>query len=290
MHWMIAVARGTTLLTTIAALGIGRATPPRIGTATGVHIPATIAAPPASGVAASVGSAVFLNNVITTGTGGAVRVLLADSTYFSVGGNASVSVDKFIYNPDKRASQLLLSITRGAFRFVSGKPTHAYPGQSAIATPAAVIGIRGTIVSGIVGPEAAAFYADGKGAAVADDGNGNATLIVLENAGSSGGGIDIRTPGSDAVIALRTRGQAVFFSRPGAPPTPPFALSPNQQRALDARAAPQALGRDPRGSGQNNGQNAGQRGGNNGDGGGQQGRPGGGGAPGPGPGSGGPPR
>ena len=95
---------------------------------------------------------VALGNDIQTGKASVLQVLLLDRTSFTVGGNARVKIDRFVYDPNRQASAVGLSVAKGAFRFMSGKALHANPGQSAISTPVASIGIRGTIVEGAVRP------------------------------------------------------------------------------------------------------------------------------------------
>ena len=97
---------------------------------------------------------VSLGNDIVTGRASVLQVLLLDHTSFTVGGNARIKVDRFVYDPNRSASSVGLSVAKGAFRFISGKPLHANPGQSAIRTPIVSIGIRGTIVEGAVGADA----------------------------------------------------------------------------------------------------------------------------------------
>ena len=215
-----------------------------IGRAIGIRRDVMVASPPAHGIRARIGSPVAKGDVITTGTGSAARIELLDTTNFSVGANASVRIDNFLYDADASASKVSIAIAKGAFRFVSGKPTHAYPGQTAITTPAASIGIRGTIVSGVVGPEALSLYEGKPQSVIAGADNAEtATLIILEDAGEAGGGIDIVSRG--VVTPLRRAGEALFFPARGAPPSRPFLSSPDQRRAVDRQAAPGNFTRDP---------------------------------------------
>jgi hypothetical protein len=180
---------------------------------------------------------VSLGNDIQTGKAGVLQVLLLDRTTFTVGGNARIKVDRFVYDPNRKASAVGLSVARGAFRFMSGKPLHANPGQSAIRTPIASIGIRGTIVEGAVGPDAiriasaeagvpAGFTADAE----------TASLIFLRGpgAGAQGGeqpgAIDVTV--GDATTSVTGSGQALFVPGPGQAAIGPFLLSESGSAAL----------------------------------------------------------
>eukprot|EP01035_Chromulina_nebulosa_P048799 gene48799-66246_t len=64
---------------------------------------------------AAVKERVALGNDIATGPASRLQVLLLDHTNFTVGANARLKVDRFVYDPAKSASAVGLSVTRGAF-------------------------------------------------------------------------------------------------------------------------------------------------------------------------------
>ena len=178
---------------------------------------------------------VALGNDIQTGKASVLQVLLLDRTSFTVGGNARVKIDRFVYDPNRQASAVGLSVAKGAFRFMSGKALHANPGQSAISTPVASIGIRGTIVEGAVGPDAIRIAAGEAGIPkgyTADP--ATATLILLRGPAATAtepaGAIDV-TVGS-ATTPVETPGLAVFVPAPGRPAIGPFRLSDAGSAAL----------------------------------------------------------
>ena len=282
-----------------------------VGITTNVRNIVTTAVPPGAARRVGTKDPVHVGDVISTGVQSAVGVRLADQTLFSIGANARVGIDAFVYDPSRAASRMSLTFMKGAFRFVSGKATHAYPGQEAIRTPVATIGIRGTVVTGVIGPEALAYYRRANPSiAQAPTDAETATLIILSDAGDGdpqSGGIDITAGGK--VTALRKAGQALYFPRRGADPAPPIMLDPQLRgtierraeppgfernlgpgQARDARAQEQANGngRQQPGAGQGNGRQGNGGPGNGGQNGGPPGGPPGG-MTGPGPG-GGPPR
>lgn len=159
---------------------------------------------------AAVKERVSLGNDIVTGAASRLQVLLLDRSSFSVGARARVRIDRFVYDPARNSSAAGLSVTRGAFRFMSGKPTRNAPGQSGIRTPIASIGIRGTIVEGAVGEEALKIMAEQRnvtGYAVDPE---TASLILLRGPGARTAGSEI--PGA---IEVTSGGRTVTIDQPG---------------------------------------------------------------------------
>lgn len=82
------------------------------------------------------------NELIAVSDDGLGEIVLADETKLALGGGARLTLDKFVYDPDKTSGSIVLNMTRGAFRFVTGlakKPSYV------IRTPTASITVRGTI-------------------------------------------------------------------------------------------------------------------------------------------------
>jgi hypothetical protein len=90
------------------------------------------------------GSGVHHREVITSETGAEAQLIFRDETVFNVGSGATVTLDEFIYDPNRKAGNIVLDVTKGAFRFISGS---AKPESYTIKTPVATIGVRGTIFS-----------------------------------------------------------------------------------------------------------------------------------------------
>lgn len=182
---------------------------------------------------------VGLGNDITSGPASALQILLLDRTSFTVGANARVKIDRFVYDPSRSSSVVGASVVKGAFRFMSGKATHANPGQSSINTPVASIGIRGTIVEGVVGEDALRIAKAESGITTPNDSDaGTASLIVLRGPGQQAqggetpGAIDVSAGGSS--VAIERAGLAVFVPGPNQAPIGPFMLSDAGLAALQA--------------------------------------------------------
>lgn len=87
---------------------------------------------------------IYHNELIETGSDSATEISFLDDTVLTVGANASLVLDKFIYDPDPSKASFVLTATAGVFRFASGTlPKKSYT----IHTPTATIGIRGTVLT-----------------------------------------------------------------------------------------------------------------------------------------------
>jgi hypothetical protein len=144
---------------------------------------------------------VFWQELIETGDASATKLIFADNTALSAGPRTSVRIDEFVYAADLAAQKLVIGVTKGIMRFVSGKmQSDAYE----VRTPAMIIGVRGTDFSVSVDP-----------------GTGSTTLLV--------GAGTVRYRGlaapPEASVDLKA-GQAVKLASTGptsppAPPSPP---------------------------------------------------------------------
>jgi hypothetical protein len=101
-----------------------------------------------AGRALSPGSSVFERETVRTGAESVAQLLFLDQTSLSVGPRSEVVLDQFVYDPSRNTGDVVLSATRGAFRFISGSQN---PLSYKINTPAATIGVRGTIIDCAVG-------------------------------------------------------------------------------------------------------------------------------------------
>jgi hypothetical protein len=95
----------------------------------------------------SVGSDVFTNERVRTGAESTAQLLFLDKTSLSIGPQAELTLDRFVYNADRGAGEVVLNSVKGAFRFVSGSQD---PRHYTIKTPVATLGVRGTVVDYLV--------------------------------------------------------------------------------------------------------------------------------------------
>jgi hypothetical protein len=169
-----------------------------------------------------------IGDLVVSGPNSALQVLLKDKTVFTLGANTRITIDKFVFDPDRGASDVSLAVTRGVFRFMSGPSLHG-AGRNAITTPVGSIGVRGTIVLLAVGPETAELMKIQPGIAPPTGDVSQATLVILVGPGGhnqgtdSVGAIDFYT--QNKTIPVTKAGAAVLIWGPGQPPVGPFPVS-----------------------------------------------------------------
>jgi len=96
------------------------------------------------------GDPIFLGDAITSGKESGLQVMLLDETVFTIGPNSEISIDEFVYDPSTGSGKIAASVAKGAFRFITGKIARKRPEDMTVRLPTATIGIRGTIVAGVV--------------------------------------------------------------------------------------------------------------------------------------------
>jgi hypothetical protein len=216
---------------TIAALTLGAIPAPAlaqqvVGVVSAIKNHVRLRKPRAPMLPAALRQRVAIGEEVHTGARSQLQMLLLDKSIFTVGANAQLTVDHFVYDPNRGTRSMGATVARGAFRFMSGKRTS---GSSTIKTPVATIGVRGTLVDGVVG-QAAALIAAGEpaGRGVQSD-PATASLIVLRGPGPatrgnvSPGAIDV-TSGGQTVNADRPM-LAIYVPGPDRRPIGPFVIS-----------------------------------------------------------------
>ena len=102
----------------------------------------------------TIGDVVRQDEVIEVSNDGRGEFRLNDDTKLALGPGARMVLDKFVYDSDKKTGSIILDLTKGAFRFITGvatKPTYL------IRTPNASITVRGTIFDMYVLPDDSAW-------------------------------------------------------------------------------------------------------------------------------------
>ena len=99
-----------------------------------------------SQVIAKVGTPVFQDDVIVTDGGGSVGLRFVDGMTLSLGADARMVLDEFVYDPAANEGGGIIEIIQGAFSFVSGAAAKMGLDSMVIETPTMTIGIRGTKV------------------------------------------------------------------------------------------------------------------------------------------------
>lgn len=83
-------------------------------------------------------------DIITTQDDTRLEITFVDGTVLTMGEQARLTLDDFVYDPENSRANLSVSIFEGAFLFVSGLMGKQKTKDMKITTPLATIGIRGT--------------------------------------------------------------------------------------------------------------------------------------------------
>ncbi|MBI3506029.1 MAG: FecR domain-containing protein [Proteobacteria bacterium] len=211
-----------------------------------------------------VGSNVIFKERIETGPSGQVQLLFNDQSAISVGPNARVVIDQFVYNPATGTGQMAVTLARGTMRFVGGKISKQ--SEVAINTPSATIGIRGGVTMPTVGEDGSTRVVHVFGITTVRTADGQtATLtrpgfvaeiaaprvpIVAGNAPQPGqaqaqpapapgsGGISVRRASESEIATSKNQLEAAPGTQARAP-APPTAAPPNQAAGGQQPAQPQ---------------------------------------------------
>jgi hypothetical protein len=132
----------------------------------------------------NVGDGVLRDETVRTGIESATRLVMADSTNVSLGPNATLKLDRSVFNDEHSYREIAIRMVSGAFRFVTG---HSAKTAYKITTPLATIGVRGTILDIL-------------------SQRGSSTVVLQEGAGTvctlSYQCIQLTQPGDTAIISL----------------------------------------------------------------------------------------
>ena len=192
---------------------------------------------------AQVRDAIKLQDRVATKDDSALQILLLDRSTFTVGQNCQMTIDRFVYDPDTSIGKISAKVTKGAFRFMSGRIGKKNPTSATVSTPSATIGIRGTFFEGVVGEDALALAQLG-GVGIGSATPRTASLVLLRGPGRSRNTLDrtgvITVGNSGGSVTLTKGGFAAFVPGPGQRPVGPFRITPDMLDYLDffLRSAP----------------------------------------------------
>jgi hypothetical protein len=171
----------------------------------------------------AVGSDVFSNEVVRTGEAASAQLVFLDSTNLSLGPRSAVTLDRFVYNPDRNTGRVVVRASRGVFRFVTGtQPSRDYT----VETPVATIGVRGTIFDLLVRSDRTTVVLVEGAVVVTAHGGGTVTLAVPGTAVTvhAGGRIDGPRPWNGPIFDTASNAPFPYFgggptllAGPGAP-------------------------------------------------------------------------
>jgi hypothetical protein len=131
---MIPLLRSLAIVLFVAS-PFGAAAAQSVGTVTRVQGSTTPAAS---------GTPVHMNDRLRTGANARLEVTFNDNSKLTLGENANVVIDRYVYNPNKSSAQVVLNATQGALRFAGGKIEQMNQKNIVVNTPNAALAVRGT--------------------------------------------------------------------------------------------------------------------------------------------------
>jgi hypothetical protein len=121
----------------------------RVGVTATAHAPATGTPPQSATRELFVGLDMVRNERIVTGAEGKTQLLFVDGSALTIGPNAELVLDEFVYDPQTETGKLAMTAAKGVFRVVGGKISKTE--AITLKTPTATLGIRGGIAMAQVG-------------------------------------------------------------------------------------------------------------------------------------------
>ena len=176
----------------------------KIGQAAVVRGEVFMEAPDGTRVPLKAQDAIFEGYKIITGEKGKVQLFFEDASIFTVGRNAELLLNEFVYNPDTESGKSDVKATKGTFKFVTGKIAKKDPTQVKVRTPFATIGVRGS------------------GGVVQVAGNGQTTVGLTQCC------LDVaanNAPPGTPPVPLNDVNSFSRITDPSAPPTPPAPMT-----------------------------------------------------------------
>ncbi|MCB2180916.1 MAG: FecR domain-containing protein [Desulfobulbaceae bacterium] len=131
----------------------------------------------------SIKSPIYVDDSITTAKRGRLQILFKDNSIISLGNDTVTKINDYQWNPDKEEAKLNTEIKEGVFRVMGGLISKKSPEEFKVQTPAATLGIRGSMYSGRVSPEGLiVIFEGGKGI---DLTNGAGTVAITRSGDAS---------------------------------------------------------------------------------------------------------
>jgi hypothetical protein len=96
------------------------------------------------GATAVVGTPVQTNDELRTGAKSHLEVSFRDNTTLTLGENARVVIDRYVFNPEQSTGELALSTSAAAFRLATGKLSEMRDKKINVSAPFAALAVRGT--------------------------------------------------------------------------------------------------------------------------------------------------
>ncbi len=180
----------------------------------------------------------YFQEQVLTGPKSKAVIEFRDGTTLELGPNGALTIDKMIFDPEGGKKEKAVSISRGLFRLVSGAA--APDSSTTIKTPSGTIGIRGSVISGVVptDPTQATVIVGGSGNFTHTSNNGTTTQFtggqsIISNV--NGNTVPPNQVSANTILSVINQ---VGTSLGQQPPTLPPASANTQQQLAAANTLP----------------------------------------------------
>ena len=106
-----------------------------------------------SKIALKQGTEIFSGDILETGKGASIGIVLEDDSTLSLAESGRMVMDDVVFDVQSQEGNATISIVQGVFSFVSGQIAKTGPDAMVLKTPVATLGIRGTKVAGSAAAE-----------------------------------------------------------------------------------------------------------------------------------------
>jgi hypothetical protein len=150
-----------------------------------------------------VGTDVQANEAIITASNDRAHLIFLDGTTLTVGPDAQLVIDKFVYDPTSQKGELAINATKGVMRVIGGRISKN--NDITVKTPSSTIGIRGGImIVGIQATTTTSIFVYGDRMTVTAGGQTQTVSLpgmqVATNQGSPPGPVTVAVQGSFAAV------------------------------------------------------------------------------------------
>ncbi len=95
-------------------------------------------------IRAVVATPIIEGSILKTGNNASLGITFKDNTVMSFGPNTELTVDEYLYSPNKGKLKLAASLAKGTLSYLSGAIAKIKPEAVSVKTPTGTIGVRGT--------------------------------------------------------------------------------------------------------------------------------------------------
>lgn len=92
----------------------------------------------------NIGDSIYQNDVLHTGTDSAAGIIFEDDTILSLGPQTELTVDEYLFAPEKGGLSMFIRMLKGTASYISGIIGRQSPESVKFQMPEAIIAIRGT--------------------------------------------------------------------------------------------------------------------------------------------------